>query len=315
MYLYAKKIPPVFSVRSTVYTLNSVQDNSSAGKLSELIGGSGMGGSSAKGATDEANVSIEEVGISRKVREAVVSERLMLYGNKTIGELLINEHNRHVGLMGKKIEMPSSDSAIAGLASALIQPDYSFKFNKRGLLELVYSSTDQKLLQPVSYVLLDKIALFYKELKIEKAKKDYEFINAKVDSFQDVMDRYDRQRIEISNHSLFVPDNKLQYLVPRENLETDKLRVLGQRNGAALNREEALWKLQKVTPIIQVLDKPEPPYIAVQPSAKIYAIGGFLVGCILFTLLFISGILYKYINGLIRDMINPQPAKNTTTTA
>ena len=52
-YLYARTIPPVYSVKSTLYPLTSGPDKSSAtSKLSELIGG----GSGTKSLTEEANI-------------------------------------------------------------------------------------------------------------------------------------------------------------------------------------------------------------------------------------------------------------------
>lgn len=314
MYLYAKSVPAVYSVKTTVFPLNTSQDKGQSSRISELIGGGGGGGS--KSVSDDANVSIEEVGRSRKVREAVAGASVPSLDNKKVATLLIEEYNKRRTFREPKMEMPRSDSGLINVGSMLLDRNYVIKFNKNDLLEITFSSTDNRLLQPVSYILIDKISQFYKELKIEKAKEDFEFISAKVDSFDRVLAQFDRRRIYMDNHTLFVPEDKLQYSIPEHNLESEKALVKSQRNAAVSNREDALWKLQKITPIIQILDRPEPPFFPQQPSASVYAVIGFFIGCFVFALLFISGILYKYANQEINKALSkPAAALNTTTTA
>jgi hypothetical protein len=92
LFLYARSVPPIYSVKSTVYPLTAGPDDKSASsKISELLGGS----SNTKTLSDEANVNIEEVGRSRRTREAVVAERLPVFGNKTIALILIEDYNKN----------------------------------------------------------------------------------------------------------------------------------------------------------------------------------------------------------------------------
>ena len=98
----------------------------------------------------------------------------------------------------------------------------------------------------------------------------------------------------MANGTRFVPKDRIEFSIPKENLINAKERGVRQRDALSNNREEALWRLQKATPIIQILDKPERPFDRTSPSAMIYAIGGFILGCILGILLLVSPILYKY---------------------
>ena len=289
LFWYAHSRPVIYSVRSTLFPLTTSQDNSPSSKITELLGGN-----SSKNMSSDASVSIEEVARSLKTREAVVAQRLPGYGNKTLAEVLIREYNGHISFGQSKIDIPVADSDIISTGARLLDKNYSIKFNKNSLLEVLYSSTDKNLLVPVSYFLIDKVTEFYKQLKREKAKADFDFIQAKVDSLDFVLRGYDRQMIAINNTTLFVPANKLQYHLPAENLEINKTRVLAQRTGVAGDREEALWRLQKVTPIIEILDKPTPPFSAEKPSGTLYGAAGFIVGCIFFAFICISGILYRY---------------------
>ena len=293
LFMMAKNTPAVYSVKTTLYPLTAAPSGGSASSaLTELIGGGG----STKTLSEEANVNIEEVARSRKTREAVVSQRLPIFGNKTIAEVLINDYNNNKSYFTESIAIPTSLPELYARGGSLLINNYTVKVNKNSLLEIIFSSTNEKLITPTSLILIDKISQFYKELKIKKAQFDYDFTQKKVDSLERVLRKFDNQRIYLNNTTLFVQPGKLQYTVPRENIENNKLLVLSQRNGAASNREEALWRKQKVTPIIEILDAPQPPFTVVQPSKVLYGFVGFLLGCIFFALFSVSGIIYRYLN-------------------
>lgn len=302
MYMIAEKTTPVYSVKSSLYPLTGASEASASSKLSELVGGTSAGG--AKSLSDEANVNIEEVAKSRKTREAVVAERLPVFGNKPIALILIEEYNKNKSFLESPKPIPTLESDLLLEGANLLEENYTVKFNKNSLLEIVFSSTNQKLLKPGSLVLIDKISQFYKELKIKKAQFDYNFTQSKVDSFERLLKKFDNQRVQLNNTTLFVAPGKVQYIIPKENLENNKLLVLAQRNGAASNREEALWRKQRITPIIEILDAPEPPYAEVKPSKLLYGIFGFLIGCLAFAIFSILGIIYRYVHYEVKQKLN-----------
>ena len=293
LFIYASSIPAVYSVKSTLYPLTAGNDDKSASsKISELIGSSGP----TKTLSDEASVNIEEVAKSRKTREAVVAARLPEFGNKSIAVILIEEYNKNRSRFTPEIKIPTVESDLYSTGANLFGDNYAVKFNKNNLLEIVFTSTNKNLIKPGSLILIDKISQFYKELKIKKAQFDFDFTQKKVDSLDRVLNKYDNQRIHLSNTTLFVPMGKVQYTIPKENLESNKQMVLAQRNGAASNREEALWRKQRVTPIIEILDAPEPPFAVTQTSRSLFAFIGFLIGCFLISLVSIASLVYRFMH-------------------
>jgi hypothetical protein len=312
-YMYAKKIPMVYTARSSFYPLSSpANNNSNTSKILESLGGGG----GAKSISEDANINIEEVATSKKIRENIVAERLPEFGNKTIAQLLIEESNKHKGYFEKPSKIPTEDSLLFRKGAEMIKYDYTAKFNKNSLLIINFSSENENFLEPIATILTDKVAYFYKELKIKKAKLDYEFLQRKVDSFDNLLAQYDRQRVTIDDRSLFQNPSKLKFSIPKQNLESAKLLVTSQRNSAVYNREEALLRLDKVTPIIDVLDKPTPPYDIKATSKIIYAGIGFVVGLIFFSLLFIAGILLNFsrkkVNTVLTEkMAEPKPEQIT----
>ena len=291
MFFYAKLVPVVYSSKSTVFPLNSSNDNVSSNAITNLLGLT----DATKSFSPEASINIIELAKSRNTREAVVMERLPEIGNKPIAEILIDNYNKNKSFFSASIKMPQTPAALAAAGAELLEGDVTPKLNKNGILELTYNSTNLLLVSKVNYIFIDKIAGFYRELKIKKALLDYNFIVAKVDSLDKVLSALDGKTVGISNKTLFVSPDKLLYQMPKENLATEKNRILQQRTASTNNREDALWRLQKATPVIEILDKPEPPFDIIRPSAVMYALIGLIVGMLSAIIVSISTISYRYV--------------------
>ena len=321
LYVYAKRQPVIYTSRASVFPLTGGNENSGASSLlSSLTGISDV----PKSFSQEASINIVELATSRNTREAVAMEKLPQLGNKYIAQLLIESANKYKSFAAKDIKMPTNDTALAAIGGNILKATINAKINKNGILELTFSNADYNLITPVSNVLIDKISQFYKDLKVKKARVDYDFTVRKMDSLQNVLNTYDKRAIHMANTTLFTSPDKIEFTIPKENLIADKERVLRQRDASANNKEEALWRLQKVTPIIETLDKPEPPFDIAAPSAFMYGLIGFLLGCFLSTALLVSDIIYKYVNAEITDavfgdkeaepVVDSAPDTSTTTT-
>jgi len=125
----------------------------------------------------------------------------------------------------------------------------------------------------------------------------------------------DYQLIAIDKRTLFTDVNKLQFKVPTENLLADKQMVRSQFAQAVANRENAAYKLQKATPLIKVLDKPEPPYEGQKKSATLYGLFGFFAGCIVIAGLSIIGVIFTFTRQEATKALFRNSSKTTTTTA
>jgi uncharacterized protein involved in exopolysaccharide biosynthesis len=291
MYIYARRIDPVYTSRATVFPLNATQDNSGAtSALTSMLGLS----ETPKSFSQDASINIVELAQSRNTREAVALARLPDHNNRTIASLLIDEYNKTKETYQPKIKEPADQAELASLGGNLLKPNFVAKINKNGILEINYSSKDMSLITPISNQFIEKISEFYKELKIRKAKLDYDFTIKKIDSLERVLDSFDRKAIHMANTTLFVAPEKIEFQIPKENLVNEKERVSRQRDVSTNNREEALWRLQKQTPIIAILDKPEPPFEVKKPSAIMLGALGFIIGIVLTIALCISGLLYSF---------------------
>ncbi|MDB5223775.1 MAG: hypothetical protein JWN83_2442 [Chitinophagaceae bacterium] len=310
LYFYAKRTPVTFTSRATVFPLTSSPENTgSSNALSVLLG------TDSKNFSDDASINIVELAQSRTTREAVAATVVPSMGNKTIAALLVEDINNHLSWMEDKVQPPPAQEQLIVWGGRVLQGGLTASINKNNMLVLTYTGRSENLVKVISYEFIYKISNFYIDLKREKAMRDYQFAEYKVDSLKRVLNAKDYQLIAIDKRTLFTNTSKLEFKVPVENLITEKQMVNSQYVQAVANRENAAYKLQKATPLIKVLDKPEPPYDSQTKSATMYGVLGFFLGSFLIAGLAIAGIILKFIRQEANKAIFGSSSKTTTTTA
>lgn len=288
--LYAKKKPVTYTSIASVFPLTSGNDNNATSSTLSAL----LGSETPKSFSEDASINIIELAQSRTTREEVAAMRDSSMGNKTIAELLLNDINNHRGWFEEKVETPPNQYALITWAGKVLEDGLTASINKNNMLILSYTGRSPELVRTISYGFINKISLFYIQLKQEKARRDFEFATSKVDSLRNVMNSKDNKLIEIDKRTLFTNTNKLEFRVPAENLLADKQMIRQQYATAVANQQNAAYKLQKATPVIKVLDRPEPPYDTENKSAVLYGLIGLIGGFILASLFFVSGIILKF---------------------
>lgn len=306
---YAMQTPVTYSSTATIFPLTSGSESSGTSVLSALMGGN----TDSKNFSEDASVNIVELAQSRTTREEVASIRVPEMGNKTIAELLVSDINKHRGFMEPEVKMPPNEYALITWAGNVLRGGLTATINKNGSFVLSYTGRSPELVRTISYGFINKISTFYIDLKREKARTDFEFATSKVDSLKSVMNSKDKKLIDMDKTTLFTNTNKLEFRVPTENLIADKQMIRQQYATAVANQQNASYKLQKATPVIKVLDKPEPPYSVQHKSPGLFGAIGFFAGLFIFGGLFLSGILLKYIKDETSKALFGN-SKNTSTT-
>ncbi len=310
LYTYAKRTPVTFTSRATVFPLSSSPESSgTSSALSVLLG------TDSKNFSDDASINIVELAQSRTTREAVAATVIPSMGNKSIAALLVDDINNHLSWMEQKVQPPPTQEQLIIWGGRVLYGGLSATINKNNMLVLTYTGRSESLVKVASYEFIDKISQYYIELKREKAMRDYRFAEYKVDSLKRVLNAKDYQLIAIDKRTLFTNTEKLEFKVPVENLIQEKQMVNNQYIQAVANRENAAYKLQKATPVIKVLDKPEPPYDSQSKSATLYGVLGFFLGSFIVAGLAIAGIIFKFIRLEANKAIFGGTSKTTTTTA
>ena len=290
-YYIAKQSVLQYTSKATVFPLNGTSDNSPGSTISSLLGL----GEGTKSFTSDASINIVELANSRRTREAVAMVRIPSMQNKTVSELMIEENNRHTGFMqNTSIDIPKDSLSKINIASNLLKGAFSAKINKTGILELYLTSSSPQLVREVSYIYIDKLSEFYIDLKKKKAQIDFEFAVKKADSLLLVLNELDKRAIALDESTFFTNETLKRYNLPKINLSQDKATVQSQYYYAVNNRESAAYRLQKETPIIEPLDKPEPPFDTIQKSTFVYIMMGLFLGLIIGILLISWKVINKY---------------------
>lgn len=297
--VYAKQKPIIYTSRSSVFPLTSGSDNAGSSSALNAL----LGAETSKNFSDEASVNIIELAQSRTTREEVAAIRDSASGNKTIAQLLIEDINIHRGWFEKKIEKPASEAELITWAGDVLKDGLTANINKNNTLILSYAARSPEVVKIVSYGFINKISLFYIELKREKASRDFQFATGKVDSLRYVMSAKDQKLIAMDKRTLFTNTSKLEYRVPAENVLADKQMIRQQYANAIANQQNAAYKLQKVTPLIRILDKPDPPYDVQNKSATLYGLIGFFTALVLVCLLLLFSILSRYVKYEINKLL------------
>lgn len=283
---------PVYTSRATLFPLNNTPENSmSTANLGALLG---ITTNSVNSFSNEAQINIIELAQSRNVRESVVAVKMPQFQNKTIAELLIENYNHNAGILTSKITITNDTLKTYAAAADILKISLDANVNKNGVLELYFSNNDFEIIKPVSEVIISKISQFYIDLRTQKAQRDYQFITQKIDSFNVVMNQFDRSAIQLDKTTLFTPE-VLQYTIPKDNISYDKTRLMRQRDAAITSQDEALWRLQKATPIIATLDKPNPPFDVTKKSVPVWTLLGFILGVAVTLLILVRKPVIAYI--------------------
>ena len=286
-----------FTSTATVFPLNDAGESTPGSAIGNLLGLSDV----PKSFSGEASINIVELATSRRTREAVAMERIPSMNNKTVSELLIEENNKHTGFMqNAPIRTPMDSLTQINIASNLLRTAFTAKINKNGILELHFSNSDQQIVREVSYIYIEKLSGFYIDLKKKKAQIDFEFSVKKADSLLLVLNELDKRAISLDESTFFTNEGLQRYSLPKSNLAQDKATVQSQYYYAVNNRESAAYRLQKETPIIEPLDRPEPPYEPLQKSKMVYTLIGLMLG----TIIGLLGVSWKIINTYLGDELN-----------
>ena len=309
--LHAMQTPVTYTSKSSVFPLTSSGDNNATtSTLSALLGTE-----ASKNFSDEASVNIIELAQSRTTREDVAAIRDSSNGNKSIAELLLADINNHRSWLEDKVIEPATENDLITWAGDQLKDGLNASINKNNTLVLSYTGRSPELVRTISYGFINKISLYYIDLKREKANRDFQFATSKVDSLRTVMSSKDQKLIAIDKRTLFTNTSKLEYRVPTENLLADKQMIRQQYAQAVANQQNAAYKLQKATPLIKILDKPDPPYDIKNKSAILYGLIGFFGGMIFISGLLVIGLIVKYIKAEInKALFGSGNTKSTATT-
>lgn len=303
-YFFFELRPVKFTATSKAYPMNASTGGQITSGLSSLLG------EGSSNFTNEASINIIDLATSISLSQEIAMSKLPGHGNMTIGETYIRLYNKHKLPWEENIKIPTDPAKLAITGGRMVRSNVFVSITKNGMLQTDVTSTDPTMITPMNYLFLDLISKYYRDLKVSKAQLDFEFSKAKLDSINRVLKMIDAEAIRLNNTTRFVPDDKLEYYIPKENLLTDKSILMSMRGAALNNVEYALWRIQKESPLIKILDYPEPPYSVNRPQSGMMGIVAGLGGLFLALLIAIMDIFGRLIKSSINGFFTDEEGDN-----
>ena len=184
-------------------------------------------------------------------------------------------------IKGQASEMPTSRGGKTIMAGRIVIKqqllvEASIDPLMPGIVNVKYTHTNPKLVQVISNRYVEVIRNHYRKQKTEKARKTYEFYVTRIDSIQNELDKNLHKGAKIIDEEKFRIFAKDE--IPVKQTEGE-IEVLKQMYAQMITlKESALNNLLQETPVVQVVDKPDPPYDRDEPSILLMTIFGLFLG-------------------------------------
>jgi uncharacterized protein involved in exopolysaccharide biosynthesis len=203
------------------------------------------------------------------------------------------------GGAGGKYE-PSFKDSVVQVATGL-KKTVELKESERGMVEMTFYANNPQFLKTISYKYIHKLTDYYKANRTLKSKESYHFLAKRTDSVKrELMGSISKgaQYLDKNQFGIFAEQ---QVPVKKTEGETQILQAMYAQ--LVTMREGALNQLLQDTPVLQVLDYPNPPYENNKPKLAIYFFIGLVVGFIVGIVLAVFGMLRRDIKDYINETL------------
>lgn len=171
--------------------------------------------------------------------------------------------------------------------------------NERGMVQMSISFNNPPFLKLLSYKYIQKLTDYYKLNRTQKSQDNYRFLVKRTDSVKrELMGALNRgAQMADKNHFSLLAEQQ----VPVKKTEGE-VQILQAMYGQLVTmREAALSQLLQDTPVLQVLDYPNPPYTNNKAKLIIFFAIGLFLGFVLGAILAVLGMLKRDIGDYIKE--------------
>jgi len=302
----------------TVYTATASfhpdeRDGFSVGALGDPISMI-LGGGRAAGGAEAAQMM--EVLQSRHLSELVAADTVLFDEQPQLLADLILQHlptswspsqlANWVQSWFRKKKIPTRKQKVIA-AGRHLRKNLQVEINDNGFIIMQMPFYDAELLQIICDKYIEKLKVYYRAQQTAKAEANLSFFTHRADSVRNELEKVKNQLavyLERSNLSV-----SAQSQLKQQELTLSITWLSEMYKSLILSKEQALAQLQKDTPVIQVLDKPEPPFHTDAPSVVLQAIVGAVLGALLYALYLLRKPLLADIRFIIRESLKEEEEK------
>ena len=216
---------------------------------------------------------------SRRLSEMVAADSVIIDDKLVLLADIIREQSQprfsFNRLFQSKQKEPGLNRKIVS-AGKIIKSKLEAVSTDAGFIKMDFSFFSVKMTEIISHAYINALQKYYLNQKTEKARKNFNFYTHLSDSVKNELDK------AAARVALFEDRNKNLVLArKRVAVAEDQIKLANLQEmykALILNREQARSQLLLDTPVIQILDYPNPPYNSIGKSVLIYSIIGFILG-------------------------------------
>lgn len=247
------------------------------------------GGASAS-ASDQQMIGVLQ---SQSINQSVASDTVVWKGKAFLLADLIIEHTPKKLISLKRIFslFQSQDSITitqkTTRAAKLLMKNQVAEVNEHGFIDHSIRFYEKDLSQLIAEKYIEELIDYYTKQKTEKAKTNVAFFTERADSIKQELDLVAASRARVVDQEQYRIFARDQISTAELDIKLDMLKEMYIQLVAS--REQFIAQLKRVTPIIQVLDPPIPPFEKEKTSILKAFLGGVFLVVFLFTVWLTKG--------------------------
>lgn len=248
---------------------------------------------------------------SRNISEAVTSDSIEWKGEKRLVADIIYDIYPHTPSVISTVKswifpfhIPTQKEAKVFSTASTIRSSMSVEATPDGFINMVISFYAPDVAGLISQLYITKLDEYYKRQKTAKASNSVSFFTQRADSIG--------KELKATTNSLarFL-DQHRGNIFAKDQVYPAELRIrqdiLKQMFVTlTLSKEQAAAQLQQDTPIIQVLDHPNPPYKSIRPSKMLYLGVGLIFGILVGIFWVCRKLLYEDVEQIVKTQLLSQ---------
>ena len=306
LYFYSTRKPTIY-LATTIFhpetneSPSEIDLNNPASFITSTLGGNNM----------TANNQMIGVILSRRISEQVVGvsvedgDSTILLADKIIGQFA-GGFNLSIAigkLLGtyKENNDPKLKIIQAGFH---IRNSLEVITNEYGFIEMTLAFQDPTLAEETSMIFIEVIKEYYTEVKSEKSERSMSFLANRRDSVKTELDLTNQRIASFYDRNKYGVSTRPEIYLKEQEVKSEMLAKMYTELVIAFETTKAQYL--KESPVIQVLDLPEPPFKTIRPKTFGYSILGVLIGLLIGILLVVGKLVAEDVQNIIVSALEEQ---------
>ncbi|MEM6763662.1 MAG: hypothetical protein AAF824_03670 [Bacteroidota bacterium] len=306
LYFYASRKPVIY-IATTVFhpetneAPSEVDLNNPASFITSTLGGNNL----------SANNQMIGVIMSRRISELVVKDSIVKEDSTVLLADLISSQfkpgfsfTKFLQSLIKNQQQPTPLDFKIIKAGAQVRNSLTVITNDYGFIEMSLSFRDPSLAKETSLIYIDVIKQYYAELKSEKSQSSMDFLANRRDSVKTELDLTNQRIASFYDRNKYGVSTRPEVFLKEQQTKSEMLaRMYGE---LVIAFETTKAQFLKESPIIQVLDYPDPPFQSIRPKTTGYFLLGIFMGILIGVMIIVGRLLWEDLQRVITRALSEQ---------